>query len=426
MGNGRKKLDKQKYAMKRIESGANIFLTGSGGVGKSHIINQIVDDYTIVCAPTGIAALNVGGITCHKAFGLPTTVATDKHKTLSGMRNELFIELFGKDSPVKRIIIDEVSMLRKDLFELIDWKLKKVRESDLPFGGLQVIAVGDFFQLEPIVGYREKQYYKHIHGDETFAFQSDSWQFETIELTYVYRQEDKRQVAMLNEIRKGGDKVKRAINSIVNESLPYVNSASTLHLCSYNADADAINQYWYNLLQTPEYSFYGLRKGEWSDSELPVPEILKLKKGCQVIIVANDPDGEYVNGDRGIIKDFSHNTVGVLLNSGTLVNVKAFRWSKVSYRKVNGKFIKEDDAEYQQIPVKLAYAISIHKSQGMTLDNVALNIGKGCFTHGQLYVALSRIKNLSNLQFVKPITIKDLIIRPEVNEFYESIHTTTD
>lgn len=412
-------MNRQEEAIHRINNGENIFLTGAGGTGKSHVINQISNNSTLLCAPTGIAALNINGVTCHRAFGLPTEVVTKKHNTLHGRRNEPFVEMFSEDM-IERIIIDEISMLRLDYFELINDKLQKIKKNDKPFGGVQVIVVGDFFQLEPIVASQRRFYYSLYNS--AFCFMSDKWVFNTIELDKVYRQEKANQVSILNSVRKGDKFSGKALEAITKGAKPYYNSPSTLHLCTFNKDADAINKHWYNQLETREYTFKALVTGQWNEGDKPVPDHLKLRKGARVIMCANDVDGYYVNGDRGIVEEINHGKILVKLEDGRVISPNPFVWRRVSYTKKKGKLVRDDNNEYKQFPIKLAYAVSIHKSQGMTLTDVAIDTGeRGCFSHGQLYVSLSRITDLNNLQLARPITKKDLIVKREVKDFYEKI-----
>lgn len=408
-------IQKQQEALEAIKAGKSVFIFGAGGVGKSYVIKQILDDDTILCSPTGIAALNIGGITCHSAFGLPLQypLLTDWSKV-----GKAFKDVFGTTSNIKRIVIDEAGMLRAEQLDLIDHRLKLVRKNKKPFGGLQVVLVGDFFQLEPIVTKQDKPLLEKDYKSP-FCFHSRAWNFETIELTEVVRQSDTTQVELLNAIRKGTDNAGEALSTIQANALPYVNDASTLHLCCYNQDSDSINHYWYSRIISPETLYFAQGK----ENGCGVPETLKLKVGTKVIISANDNDNGYTNGERGTVERLFHNAVEVRKDNGDLVNIVAFTWEKYKLQKVDGKYKYVIDSTYTQLPLKMGWAISIHKSQGMTLDKAAIDVGRGCFSNGQLYVALSRLKDLNNISFVTHVDEKNIKVSEHVKEFYNSIST---
>lgn len=418
-------MDLQQEAIERIKNGESLFLTGSGGVGKSWVINQIVDEHTVLCAPSGIAALNIGGITCHRAFGLPLGLVTEKdYYTIPRNMENIF-----SGNAVKRIVIDEAGMLRTDYFVLISRRLQRIRRNDEPFGGIQVVVVGDFYQLEPILSGSEVDFFDY---DSKFCFSSKLWTFPMIELTDVKRQSNKRQVLMLNSIRKKDRHYKKALKYIQEECKPYMPDENTLHLCCYNKDADRINQNYYSQIEGEEREFRAIFPTMWG-TERPVDELLKLKVGARVIICQNCPMGSYVNGERGTVVGFEIMPDGfseaIMVekdDGGVVVPVVRGSWEKYSYSKqkpigkpdAKEQLVKNVDAMYQQYPIKLGWAVSVHKSQGMTLDDVAIDVGSGCFSHGQAYVALSRIKDLRNLSFVKPMLPEDIIVNEEVKKFY--------
>lgn len=402
----------QQKAIDLIKSGENVFVTGSGGVGKSWVINQVSDAGTVLVAPTGVAAINIGGATCHSVFALPFGLVGhgDQFKISANMR-----KLFQGDS-VKRIIIDEVGMLRADYLDLIDNKLKLVRRSKEPFGGIQVVVVGDFYQLEPIVSEDEQEYFSEKY-DSPFAFSAKAWKFKTVELKEVKRQSDTHQIDLLNSIRKDSDNSDECLEEIMKMSKEYVNCSDTLHLCAFNKDAAQINKYWFNQLNGEPYIFHANYSEKWGKQH-PVPERVLVKKGSKVLICANLA-GFYVNGDRGVVKDYTDESVTVELEDGRVVEVFEHTWEKLKYSKQGGKISKTVVGSFTQIPLRMGWAVSIHKSQGMTLEHAAIDVGRGCFSHGQLYVALSRIKDINNLSFVREIDIDNLIVREEVKQFYE-------
>ena len=389
-----------------------IFVTGNSG--KTHTMRQVIPPNTIIGAPTGIAALNIGGQTLHRLFKLPIGMVTEKDFHI---KQELKDLLKVTDT----IVVDEIGMVRADYLDLINWKCQRARGNNLPFGGIQFVGLGDFFQLEPIVHWREKEYFQQEY-DTPFCFGANCFKdFEVIELTKVYRQDNKRQVNMLNSIRKKDKNHKFAIRNINNEAKPYKNDNEVLHLCCYKADAEEINNYWYERITSKEKSYTASYSGLWKENEMPVPEVIRLKVGARVIIAANDMDGEYVNGDKGEVIALFNQDVMVKLDSGREVLVQPNKWEKHSYIAKDGVLDKEVDAEYTQLPIKLGWATTVHASQGLTLDEIAIHLGGGCFSHGQLYTALSRARDLTKVSLVNPIRYSDCIVNRDVIKFYKKL-----
>lgn len=407
-------IKEQQEAIEAIKSGDNVFITGGAGVGKSYIIEQINDDDSVLVAPTGIAALNIGGITCHSFFGLPFGLVEEKDKYITPARTKKILE------NTKRIIIDEVGMLRADYLDLIDEKLKVYFRNDKPFGGIQMVTVGDFFQLEPIIQSNESYYFSSEYNSP-FAFSAKCWDFKTVNLYQVVRQDDSEQANTLNNVRKGDTEY---LDHIVSLSQPYIEGGDKIYLCCYNADADKINNWWYKKNKGKEFSYKAYWSSNWGKpNTFPVDSQLKLKVGCKVVLCANNHEEGYVNGERGEISRLEPNKVFVKLERGDEIEVKPHVWEKIGYKDSVEGFTKSVDATFKQLPIKLGWAISIHKSQGMTLDGINLNTGtRGCFSHGQLYVALSRVKDLITISLVKPLRHEELIVKQEVLNFYEETY----
>lgn len=407
----------QQKAIDRIKSGENVFITGGGGVGKSWVINQVNDEGTVVVAPTGIAALNINGVTCHSFFGLPFGLVETKDSFIFPIKNRRLIQ----QGSFKRIIIDEIGMMRADYLDLIDKKLRNVTgDTNNPFGGIQMVVVGDFFQLEPIVTNDELEYFLDTY-DNPFAFSAECWNFDTIELTEVKRQSDVEQINLLNSVRKDDEQSEESLERIQEIAKDYVNCPDTLHLCNFTKDSVKINKHWFDKIEGEVVSYTACIGDKWgSSSTYPVPKNVHVKVGAKVLICANDPSKKYVNGDRGTVVGFGKDYVEVELHDKT-VKVEHHTWEKIAYNKVDGRVVKDVQSFFRQIPLKMGWAITVHKSQGMTLESAAIHIGKGCFSHGQLYVALSRVKDLSNVSFVKHLASDNLIVREEVKKFYKSV-----
>ena len=409
--------DKQKYVVERVNEGDNFCLLGQGGTGKSRTLNHVVDNKTIKCAPTGIAALNIGGITAHKLFGLPVGPVKDEdYFSISKTGERLF-----SGTEAYKVILDEAAMLRADFLDMIDSKLRNLRRNNLPFGGIQMVLSGDFYQLEPIVDKQNRRsFYKKYNSP--FCFESDSWCFDVEELTTVYRQNNPEQVELLDHIRRKSRYAEECLEELYKNSSEYNPTETTLHLCCYKTDAEKINRKWYNKIKGQERTYLSVSDGkEWNESEKIVPDILKLKVGCRVLIKANHKEGEYVNGDKGTIVDLSPIGVVVRLDNGKEVFVEPYKWDKFNYENKNGKLEKVIESSYTQIPLLLGYGVSIHNIQGMTLTDAAIDFGAGCFSHGQAYVALSRITDLNNLSFVNEPSIEDIIVNREVDRFYKRL-----
>ncbi len=416
--------EKQQLCIEKAGTGNNLFITGSGGVGKSVVINKLKEKLkssAILLAPTGIAALNVGGATLHRTFGLPFSIShEDEWFSVNKTCGELF-----EDDTIETLIIDEISMVRADSFIAIDKKLRKIKGfHDIPFGGLQVILVGDFFQLSPVLTRNESDAYFDLF-DSTYCFKTDTWNdldLEIIELDQVMRQDDKNTVRALNAIRHG--KQAPAILKWLNgkcEGNDVAEDAVTL--CTTNASASAINESFYEEIDYPEHTFRASIDGQFN--EQPVDRTINLKETCRVIICANNAKNGYRNGQTGeVVRFVDHEEdpyIVVKLDNGSHVKVEHCTWESFSYKVVKRKLTKVLNGTFTQFPIKLGYGITIHKSQGMTLDECIIDMGNGAFAHGQTYVALSRIRSLDKLSLDRDIYQSDIIVDQEVIDFYREL-----
>lgn len=411
-----------KYALDVLEkTNKSLFITGKAGTGKSTLLNlfrQTSRKKTVVCAPTGIAALNVKGQTIHSLFGFPPRFILPKDIKKSGKR-----KWFKK---IDVLIIDEMSMVRADLLDAIDRSLRMNRENPMPFGGVQVVLIGDLFQLPPIVASeQEKQIFTTVYQSPYFfsANVLQEMEIEMLELRKVYRQENRHFLRLLDAVR---------LNQIDYEDLedlnvrfqPTFDEPGYITLSPRNATVSRINRRQLSLLDTFEFLFPAKITGSFDPRLFPTEQILKLKEGAQVMFIKNDADGQFVNGTIGRIVELTPNSIKVFVNENGKtkdINVQKMDWEIIKYKP--GKTADEIESEvvgtFNQYPLKLAWAVTIHKSQGKTFDKVILDMGKGAFESGQTYVALSRCRTLEGIVLKQKLTHRDIMVDNRVVEFYE-------
>lgn len=394
----------------------NIFLTGKAGTGKSTFLKYFrenTEKQMAVVAPTGVSALNVQGQTIHSLFRFaPRFIDL---ATLKYDRRKLFKEL-------ELLIIDEISMVRADIFDGIDKFLKLARKNKEPFGGVQICVIGDLFQLPPIISNEEKEFFAQYY-DSPFFFSTQAYKnadFQTIQFSTIHRQNDAQFIQILNSIRAGNcDNASLAI--LEKRVNPKVTPAQgTLVLTTTNALAENINNSKLAQLATRSHEFEGNLKGEFglNGARLPSPQQLELKVGAQVMFVKNDSDGRWVNGTIGIVETLGSEEIKVRVGDVTH-KVEQEKWTNLGYEfsEIEGKIVEKTLGSYTQFPLMLAWAVTIHKSQGKTLERVIIDLGNGAFAAGQLYVALSRCKTLSGIALKQPVTKRDILCDPSVTEF---------
>lgn len=403
----------QEQALEVLESGMNVFLTGKAGAGKTHVIKRFVQQTkknVAITATTGIAALNIGGDTVHRFLGLGIATRPEdagkiisswekKKKSSRSWDKEAWALLQNLDT----LIIDEVSMLRRDQFDLIDAVLSNVLDNTAPFGGIQIILVGDFFQLPPVVTTYDKRRYPDLSAP--YCFQSGLWRhgkFASICLNTNYRQSDGEFLDALDDVRQGecSEETNALMTGRVNKK--FESDIKPIKLFSHKADVAEENLNCLKalgedvLLSEAEYEGkeYDIKVLE---KECPAEDRLLFCEGAQVMMLTNDPEGRWVNGSMGIVT--SIDPIAIKLDNG-IINPPTFTWERKvnKTRKIKGKNVVEQRvvAKMTQYPFKLAYATTIHKSQGLTLDYVDLDISK-CFAPGQAYVALSRVRSIEGL-----------------------------
>lgn len=399
----------------------SVFLTGKAGTGKTTFLNEFVKKTRkkhIVVAPTGIAAINAGGVTIHSMFGLPLRTflpTTDRIDTsLANNIADLMNHFkYRKDKlkllrEIEVLIIDEVSMLRADVMDMMDFSLRFIRRNNQRFGGVQMLLIGDLYQLPPVV--RDEHVLKMFYNSPFFF---DSLAIKdipllTIELTKVYRQSDEDFLEILNAIRDG-DVANIDFEHLNQRFNPDFNAGeeSYIYLCSHNKLADDINQKKLAEIKINPSTFEAKLFGEFKENQYPNDQFLELKIGAQVMFLRNDASGEkkYFNGKLGEISALDENEIKVVLEgSEREITVKREVWEQKRYSLDGEKNIKEEVlGSFEQFPIKLAWAVTIHKSQGLTFDKVIIDAGKS-FTAGQVYVALSRCRTLEGIVLKSKIT----------------------
>lgn len=413
-------------ALNSILVGNNCLITGAGGSGKStliHSLSNFFDGVMIKVAPTALAALNVNGSTAHKVFGLDFGVFVDGVTLKKNLKKEYAAVL--KSDSFQILVLDECSMLRSDKLQEIDWTLKKYKNNNLPFGGVQVLMFGDPLQLSPVVKQDERKLLLQHYKSE-FFFDSQAFieaNFEHIKLEAVYRQTDEELKNKLENIRLGiNDKETLDYFNVrcYNNQHP-LNKDNVLQLCATNHEVDMINSYGLNQLDTPIKTFKAIRRGLFK--ETPVAEEVSLKVGAKVMICVNHSELKYVNGSQGIIKKLYRNGADIELDNGEEVNIECNTWYNYEpyLSKKTGRIEDRVVGEYRQLPLKLAYALTGHKSQGQTFKEGVLNLGnRPLFGDGLCYVMLSRFTDLDNLRFTRQLNKLDIKQNKIVVDWYNN------
>ena len=421
----------------------NIFLTGKAGTGKTTLLHDILrqsNKKTAVIAPTGVAAINAGGMTIHSMFQFPISNFIPKHlgnedpdvftnrstlvknQRLRKERRQLFIEL-------ELLIIDEISMVRADLLDAIDFTLKRIRRSTQPFGGVQLLAIGDLYQLSPVVRAQTwtvlRKYYK-----SPFFFDSQAWlQSNThrIELKKVYRQEDQTFIDILNNIRNG-IKIPNEIDLLNNNFQATPPTAETITLTTHNRKADAINNQELDKLKGKTYKLRAKVTGKFSVGSYPTAEEITIKKGAQVMFIRNHPEQLYFNGKIGKVLKKEKGAIFVKCEGNTqAIEVRPIEWKNTRFKinETTKEIEQEDIGTFEQYPLKLAWAVTVHKSQGLTFDKAIVDL-ENTFAPGQLYVALSRCRSLEGLVLSSKISIDNIIVDNRIKTYYEATELTPD
>ncbi|MEY5057893.1 MAG: hypothetical protein RI987_697 [Actinomycetota bacterium] len=427
----------------------NIFVTGRAGTGKSTLLSYLIDNTKkkfAVCAPTGVAALNVGGVTIHSLFGFPFGIlgTEDIGRHLSRRTREVL-------AAIDMLVIDEVSMVNADLMDTMSRAMGIARgKRKLPFGGAQVVMFGDPYQLAPVPGNNDERAYMAENYQSNWFFDAHVWRedsLERYELSEIFRQHDEHFKTILNAIRDG---------SCTQEMLDYINTCGNrfpphddvIRLATINESVNSVNRSRMARIESPAKRFdavFSAADEKAFGRTLPAEPVVELKVGAQVMFIKND-DSSTKKGPNGPIKRWVNGTIGHVLelpsSGGVIVEVDGERlevgrstWEKVRYE-IDEQFDEETGrvkevliavplAEFQQIPLRLAWAVTVHKSQGQTYDEVVIDMGRGAFSPGQTYVALSRVRSLDGLYLTRAIKMSDVMVDQDVLRFMAGTPTAS-
>jgi hypothetical protein len=414
-------------------TGSHIFLTGKAGTGKTTFLHKLKENTAkrlIITAPTGVAAINAGGVTLHSFFQLPFGPFIPGSEAYEQSRQRLF--RFSKEK--KRIIksldllvIDEISMVRADLLDSVDAVLRHHRRNDQPFGGVQLLMIGDLHQLSPVAKRDEwqllKQYYESVYFFSSHAL--DQAELVTIELKHIYRQSDARFIQLLNRVRDNrldaasiGELNQRYIENFAPEK-----DQGYITLTTHNNSADTTNKGMLSALRGKEYCFDAEVSGDFPEHIYPTPGTLVLKEEAQVMFLRNDNSFEkrYYNGKIGKIKNITGRQICITCpGESEGIVVEAVEWENVKYKvdEENMEIQEHIIGRFKQFPLKLAWAITIHKSQGLTFDKAVID-AESAFAHGQVYVALSRCKTFEGMVLSSPIPSRGIETDESVLNFVE-------
>lgn len=411
--------ESQLAALEKIERGnENVLILGSAGTGKSTFVKHLkaTSAKKIICAcPTAVSALNIGGQTIHSMFQIAPRdfVFPEFLKLKSRPRNVL--------NDADLLIIDEISMVSPDLLDAMDILARQARKNGNPFGGLQILAIGDLFQLPPVIVRAAEPYYEQEYGNKNaYFFDSHVYKradFAQMSFGHVYRQSDSELLEHLNALRHGD----------CQGSLDYFNALqidddeqrkNAVIITPFRAIAENINNKRLSEINAPAVLYRGKKEGNFEGRDLPAPEELTLKVGTLVVFTKNDSKRRWHNGSMGIIRELGQVIKTELIGTHEIVEVKPEKWEKIEYsRDEANKLVENEVGSYTQFPLMLGYAMTIHKAQGKTLDAVIIDISRGAFTHGQTYVALSRTRYARDMHVASPLSMRDVIFDQRIIDF---------
>lgn len=404
----------------------NIFVTGKAGAGKTTFLKYLIGHTKkkyVVTAPTGVAAINAGGVTLHSLFGIPfgpITPYDQLDNRFSTWKHEMLLSL-------ELLIIDEISMVRPDVLDTIDRKLRWVCETDEPFGGKQVIVFGDLFQLPPVVKADERKILMKYY-DDFYFFNARVWKhtgFHVVELTRIFRQTDESFISLLNDIRSyniTSDELDMLSELKDKKACDEING-EYIHICTHRKDVEAINK---EKLGNDDIHTYNCTiKDKFPDSSIPCDKELKLRVGARIMALVNDTNHVYYNGMLGNVISLDANNVVARMDNGITAKFERHTWSNNQYVLKDDQIQQQEIGSCTQFPITLAWAITIHKSQGLTFDKIALHVSR-TFCPGQLYVALSRCRTMEGIILNGNVTKRMVIPDYALTDFERAYKQNND
>lgn len=414
----------QQNAYRMIANTNNsFFLTGKAGTGKSTFLKrvcEVVKKSFVVLAPTGVAAYNIGGQTIHSFFGLSFGVQGPHDY---GRINESRIKLIER---IDTIIIDEISMVRCDMVDVMDRMLRRHRNSAQPFGGVQMVFVGDLFQLPPVITSTDRAMLRRCYDSSGYYFYDSNvlkgMKLPKIEFIKVYRQTDPAFIELLDRVRIGNvlsSDIRTLNTRVIDEEMSEIDDSFRITLTTRKNDAALINENRLAKIDSKEFTYRAIHTGDCSKAKDLAEEVLTLKVGAQVMFIRNDRENGWINGTIGKVSQLDENKIVVALEDGKEREVETCKWEIIDYAyDEQSKTVKKTViGKVTQYPLRLAWAMTIHKSQSLTFDKVAINMGAGAFTFGQTYVALSRARTFKGIDLLQHIGLNSITVSREILDF---------
>ena len=393
----------------------NIFITGKAGAGKTTLLEYFRNNSKknfVILASTGISAIKAKGKTIHSFFLFPPRILINEK--IKRLRSKVI-------SKIDTILIDECSMIRCDVLDAIDQSLRLNKNSNKSFGGIQIILLGDLHQLPPVIRENEREIFNNFYPVGHYFFNANCFEesnIKTYELTKVFRQKDKNFINILNNIRSGkvNDNDLEALNNRVinqNSDIP----SETIILSPTNKRVDSINNLNLQNINSETFSYESSETGDFK--EKPADEILELKVGAQVMLIKNDfkSPKRWVNGSIGVVTQLTENSIQLKIKN-KIYKIKQDTWEKFDYLIKDGQVVHEVVATFTQYPIKLAWAVTIHKSQGQTFEKAIIDLDRGSFAPGQTYVALSRVTSMDGLFLTRKINVSDVVFDKNIENYF--------